>query len=93
MRTGSCLQVRKLASGVVFRLPQGDVNGDGFDDLLIGAIWLPDGDAASAYVVFGGSGRVSATLELSSLDGNNGFASAASIDDYSGFSVAAAGTT
>jgi hypothetical protein len=50
----------------------GDVNGDGVDDLLIGA-FLGSSSGAS-YVVFGASGvGSSGILELSDLDGSNGF--------------------
>jgi Ca2+-binding RTX toxin-like protein len=52
----------------------GDVNGDGYDDLIIGAeIAAPGGkvDAGSAYVLFGHAGAF--TSDLSTLDGSNGF--------------------
>lgn len=73
----------------------GDVNGDGFDDLIIGAPSAsPNGQlfTGSSYVAFGKEGGFSATLDLSTLDGSNGFA----IDgfeefDFSGHSVSAAG--
>ena len=45
----------------------GDINGDGFDDLIVSA-----GDSG-VYVVFGKSSNFEATLDLSSLDGSNGF--------------------
>ncbi|MBT7410686.1 MAG: hypothetical protein HN826_13370, partial [Methylococcales bacterium] len=51
-----------------------DINGDGFGDILISADDAsPNGksDAGQSYVVFGAS-SFSTTLELSSLDGNNG---------------------
>ncbi|NKI34178.1 choice-of-anchor D domain-containing protein [Wenzhouxiangella sp. XN79A] len=53
----------------------GDVNGDGFADLVIGAYTAdPDGrDAAgSAYVVFGRAGAWPARFSLADLDGSNG---------------------
>ena len=82
----------------------GDVNGDGIDDLLIGAFSAdPNGSSSGAsYVVFGASGvGSSGTLELSSLDGSNGFVlnGVTTVDnsdretapDQSGRSVSAAG--
>ena len=54
----------------------GDVNGDGIDDLIIGAPKAdPDDrlDAGQGYVVFGSTGGFPAALELSNLDGTNGF--------------------
>lgn len=52
----------------------GDVNGDGFLDIIIGAFGAsPNGTLSGAsYVVFGRS-TFSAELELASLDGTNGF--------------------
>ena len=53
----------------------GDINGDGFDDLLIGAPISdnPKQDTGHVYVVFGKAAGFSATIDLSSLDGTNGF--------------------
>ena len=73
----------------------GDVNGDGIDDLIIGAEGHDaggDGDAGASYVVFGSSSGFSATLNLSSLNGSNGF-KLSGIDgsDEAGFSVSSAG--
>jgi hypothetical protein len=52
----------------------GDVNGDGYDDLVIGAPGANNGgtDRGSAYVIYGRP-STAATLPLSSLDGANGF--------------------
>ncbi len=74
----------------------GDVNGDGVDDLIIGASRAGpngDSDAGQSYVVFGGAGvGSSGVLELSALDGSNGFAlNGINADDWSGFSVSGAG--
>ena len=75
----------------------GDVNGDGFDDLVIGA---PQADAGSnakssagdSYVVFGKSGGFG-TIELSAVAaGTGGFAILGQdTGDYAGTSVSAAG--
>lgn len=52
----------------------GDINGDGFDDLIIGAPHnFDDFYSGASFVVFGKASGFSSTLPLSSLDGNNGF--------------------
>ena len=69
----------------------GDVNADGYDDLLIGAASAENNDrdfSGSAYVVFGGD---TAPLDLADL-GNRGFRiDGAAAQDRSGSSVAGAG--
>ena len=73
----------------------GDVNGDGVDDIIIGAS-LADpnskADAGESYVVFGSENWSTQTLELSDLDGTNGFKiNGISSGDRSGRSVSSAG--
>src|SRR4028118_831516 len=73
----------------------GDVNGDGFDDLIIGADAAdPNGIdiAGQSYVVFGSNSGFGAGLNLSALNGSNGFAiNGIAADDGSGYSVSSAG--
>lgn len=74
----------------------GDINGDGIDDVIIGAMRAdPRGasNAGASYVVFGGESVASAsTIELSSLNGSNGFAlNGVTAFDLSGISVSSAG--
>ncbi len=78
----------------------GDVNGDGFDDLIVGA---PDGDdggflTGEAYVVFGGAGGFGTAvggrqvLDLTTLTAAQGFVIQGDASfDYAGRSVASAG--
>jgi hypothetical protein len=73
----------------------GDVNGDGFDDLLIGAyVAAASGNAKSiageSYVIFGGA-SLPATIDLSSLGSAGITIFGADIGDYSGVSVSGAG--
>lgn len=50
----------------------GDFNGDGFDDILIGA-FAANNFAGQSYVVFGGNFGLAPIMNLSSLNGSNGF--------------------
>jgi len=75
----------------------GDVNGDGFDDVIIGA---PSGDgpgngrerAGEAYVVFGSEDGLPATVDLATLTPAQGFVIyGGNLFDSAGISVGAAG--
>jgi hypothetical protein len=70
----------------------GDVNGDGYDDLIIGAPFNDVGgaDAGAAYVIFGKAGGFG-TIDLSNL-GSAGFViQGDAAGDDAGWSVAGAG--
>ena len=73
----------------------GDINHDGIDDIIIGAHWAePNGidRVGETYVVFGNSDGFDATIELTSLDGTQGFIiQGLGEKDQFGFSVANAG--
>ncbi len=79
----------------VFASGAGDVNGDGINDLIIGAnLADPDGrDAAGeSYVVFGSNEGFAASFDLSTLDGTNGFViNGIEPNDQLGHSVSQAG--
>tara|TARA_R100000322_G_scaffold124442_1_gene81189 strand:- start:7 stop:1797 length:1791 start_codon:yes stop_codon:yes gene_type:complete len=71
----------------------GDVNDDGIDDVIVGAILGDDGGpgAGEAYVIFGKSTGL-ANIDLSSLTPSDGFIIQGDVDsDYLGHSVAHAG--
>ena len=72
----------------------GDFNGDGIDDLLVGANLADPGErdrAGITYVIFGQSGGFTAELDLSNL-GSDGFTISGVADgDVSGSSVTAVG--
>ncbi|WYL95077.1 MAG: hypothetical protein HEQ35_15580 [Gloeotrichia echinulata IR180] len=79
----------------------GDINGDGIDDLIVGASTGPIGPApfnpnnsssGKSYVIFGKRGGFSSNIELSTLNGSNGFKiNGVSPDDRSGYAVSSAG--
>ncbi|MEL7034469.1 MAG: hypothetical protein AAFO04_02445 [Cyanobacteria bacterium J06592_8] len=73
----------------------GDVNGDGIDDLIIGASSAdPNGNenAGESYIVFGSSNGFDSSLELSALNASNGFTiNGVDAFDGSGRSVSGAG--
>ena len=57
-------------------LTTGDFNGDNIEDLAISNPFYDSSDkmgAGAVWVVFGGASRSSSTLNVSSLDGSNGF--------------------
>jgi hypothetical protein len=77
--------------------PAGDVNGDGFDDVIVGALDVNSAGGAEyvgeSYVVFGKASWAGApSLDLAALDGTNGFR-LIGVDelDQSGISVSSAG--
>jgi len=71
----------------------GDVNGDGFDDIIVGAP-LADGggvDAGNAYLIFGKATGF-ASIDLANLAPRDGFViQGDAADDRAGFSVSGAG--
>jgi hypothetical protein len=68
----------------------GDVNGDGFSDLVIGAPGF-NVQAGTNYVVFGHAGVFPAALDLSSMLATNGLRLDGDIGDKAGQSVSAGG--
>jgi len=72
----------------------GDVNGDGYDDLIVGAREGGNNptNGGSSYVVFGKASGFNAKLEMNLLDGTNGFRlDGVSAFDFAGHSVSNAG--
>jgi hypothetical protein len=72
----------------------GDFNGDGYDDIVIGANRadpLSRTDAGKSYIVYGGA-NLDAVIELSALNCNQGFAIYGVLaDDRNGYAVSGAG--
>ena len=76
------------------RLTAGDVNGDGFDDVIIGARGADVNGSGSgaSYVVFDKAAGFAAALDLSALNGTNGFTvKGAAMNDNCGNKVSGAG--
>jgi hypothetical protein len=68
----------------------GDLNGDGFQDLFVGS-YRADGAAGATYIVYGTQAGFPTTLELSALDGDNGFKLAGASGSLSAYSIAGVG--
>lgn len=71
-----------------------DINGDGIDDVIIGADFVDANgtNSGASYVVFGSNSAFSSTINLSSLNGTNGFVINGIVEnDHSGRSTSAAG--
>lgn len=73
----------------------GDVNGDGFDDVLIGAISADGADnlranSGEAYLIFG-SATLPATIDLSAVGAGGVTLFGAEVTDLTGYSVSGAG--
>ncbi|MEQ9122788.1 MAG: integrin alpha, partial [Alphaproteobacteria bacterium] len=73
----------------------GDVNGDGFDDIIVGAEFFPGGVggyyAGQAFVVFGDAAPFAATFDVDVLDGTQGFRINGFQNSPAGSAVASAG--
>ncbi len=57
-----------------FTKGQGDVNGDGVDDVLVGApfSWVNDKLSSDAYIIFGNKEKRPASIDVKQLDDNKG---------------------
>ncbi|MBT3725412.1 MAG: hypothetical protein HOM14_06745 [Gammaproteobacteria bacterium] len=96
--TGEQLQFRHYNYSIGYSVSgTGDVNGDGVDDLLIGdpeattiTGFIPN-DSGEGYVVFGSTSNWSSNIDLTSLDGSNGFTLFGEDGDKAGNSVSGAG--
>jgi hypothetical protein len=98
--TGFTLVGTDMADGSGFSVSSaGDVNADGFDDVIVGApfVEVPEGsddpNGGEIYVVFGKAGwSETPVLDLASLDGTNGFRLTGFEEgDVTGTSVSSAG--
>ncbi len=69
----------------------GDVNDDGIDDLVLGAVQNSGTFAGKAYVLFGQAGPFPAVFDLASLDGTHGFRVDGPINSRLGSAVAGVG--
>jgi len=69
----------------------GDVNGDGFDDVIVGSPNVNGGSGVS-YVIFGKSSSFGAEFDVAGINGSNGFAlTGAQLGQFSGTGVSSAG--
>ncbi|CAM9572147.1 unnamed protein product [Discosporangium mesarthrocarpum] len=70
----------------------GDINNDGYDDVIIGEAPSSTVSAGAAYVVFGAASFSLSELDVASLDGTNGFKIAGTDNgDFAGAAVSGVG--
>ncbi|ELS03899.1 putative calcium-binding protein,FG-GAP repeat protein [Xenococcus sp. PCC 7305] len=72
----------------------GDINGDGLNDLVISApraSYYDENPQGEAYVIFGKSGSFGEVTKTTELNGNNGFVISNGVDDNLGDSVSIVG--
>lgn len=76
----------------------GDINGDGFDDMVFGARYSNiNGNHSSSYVVFGSPEKFDVKFSFSNLNGSNGFMLDGRVDgsavslEQTGYSASTAG--
>lgn len=71
-----------------------DVNNDGFKDVILGESPESSSTAGAAYVVFGSETFSAIELDVSALDGTNGFKIEGTDNgDYAGTAVAGVGVS
>ena len=85
----------RFLAGYLALASAGDVNGDGFADLIVGDPYAPRGlsnQVGASYVLFGQASGFSADIGMTALDGTAGFKIlGAAAGDMTGYSVASAG--
>jgi hypothetical protein len=72
----------------------GDFNGDGFDDIIIGALRTTNLFSGAAYVIYGGNNSLASgdNIHINSL-GARGFVLTGASWAWCGYSVSGAGNT
>ena len=73
--------------------PLGDINGDGFNDFIVGA-WRDNiytGAGSQAFVIFGQEGGLPSSITLANLNGTDGFSVTSTTGGLFGYSVSNAG--
>ncbi len=77
---------------IILCLNLGDVNGDGFNEIIIGALRVYDSYSGAAYVVYGGSSLGSVAMKTLGNNSHLGFLIASGLPySWFGYSVSEAG--
>jgi hypothetical protein len=69
----------------------GDVNGDGFDDIIIGALRMNNGIAGAVYIVYGETETKQQALKLTNVGTNKYIVLSGVAHSWFGYSVSGAG--